>query len=222
MREIMFLLLFLLPLSIALLFVLLSRKNGATLRVKAGIIAFLITFVIWMGVTPMTRSGVYWRIGCIIAFSIGIYTSVWLGHRVWLRLLLMMCIALAGITAAFMLSRIDGGYRGDNVNNCHVYRADAAEYVKETLLRFEGDSIYSAGYITKGSPIIAALPASKQNVIEIVVEESGYDCRILTRWHTPFTGLYRVDTSPMRLWYPGGKIKDNIDNIEWRDYAIRQ
>ncbi|MEI7832526.1 MAG: hypothetical protein WCJ56_04955 [bacterium] len=40
--------------------------------------------------------------------------------------------------------------------------------------------------------------------------------QLLYRWHTPITGLYRTDRTPMHLWYPGGVVKDVADKIVWR------
>jgi hypothetical protein len=35
-------------------------------------------------------------------------------------------------------------------------------------------------------------------------------------WHTWLTGLYSIRTTTCELWYPGGKLRDAIDQIEYR------
>jgi hypothetical protein len=36
-------------------------------------------------------------------------------------------------------------------------------------------------------------------------------------WHSFITGLYGKKSKIMDIWYPGGRIKDNIDKIEFRE-----
>ena len=41
-----------------------------------------------------------------------------------------------------------------------------------------------------------------------------YDVK--TEWYTPITGIYKIQTVPVGFWYPGGRIKDNVNKIELR------
>lgn len=35
-------------------------------------------------------------------------------------------------------------------------------------------------------------------------------------WHTWLTGIYGVSSRPLKLWYPGGKLKDAVQQLEYR------
>jgi hypothetical protein len=38
----------------------------------------------------------------------------------------------------------------------------------------------------------------------------------LRQWHTWLTGLYRVESHPAGVWYPGGKPAEAASRLEWR------
>lgn len=38
-------------------------------------------------------------------------------------------------------------------------------------------------------------------------------------WHTPFTGLYRIEETAGEAWYPGGTLAGGCPRIEWRPLA---
>jgi hypothetical protein len=39
-------------------------------------------------------------------------------------------------------------------------------------------------------------------------------------WHSLFTGLYAIDAKSVRVWYPGGTIKEGIERLEFREQKM--
>ena len=217
MREILFVLLILTPLAIAATNAVACLRQGNARSVFHGLCAAALTFVVWMVLLhPLAVCESYDRIGIILTISVGIYVSVYLAHRQWVRVVCLTSIYLSSVLALILLYAISDGYRDNPRPKPYmVARESATKRLAAELLLTSADRMFPAGDVTSGSPILTALSVDSRTVIEADLAKWGYSWHVIRRWHTWLTGMYRVDRTPMRLWYPGGKVKEAIVNFTW-------
>lgn len=215
-REILFVLIILAPLYIATPLVVLCLKQKVPIRLVPGLIAALGVYALFGLFPPFSIGATYWHIGFITMISVGSYAAVWQAHRLWVRVFCTAGIMICGIIAGCLLYGLSDGYRDNTRDTSYMYRDKVATNLQDLLLATAAERTFPAGYITENSPVLTPLSPSEKAAFEVDMRKWGYSWKIVSRWHTPLTGLYRVDKAPMHLWYPGGKIKDTMDKIEWR------
>ena len=54
---------------------------------------------------------------------------------------------------------------------------------------------------------------NKQAVDKFLTSKEYHPYRL---WHTWLTGIYGQRSRPLKLWYPGGQLKDAIPRLEYR------
>lgn len=217
LREVLFVVLVLAPLFVALPLTVSGIKQKVRVSYIAGLIAIILTVVIGMIMAPFYLSGTYLNIVLITAFALGIYTAISYTYRRSEFYAYITAIFLTGIIATILIYSISNGYRDNKRSKVYyVVRESATKDIKFSLVTYAANRSFPAGYIDKNSPILTSLPAKEEKDIEAKLLKNGCSWKVIHRWHTPITGLYYVDRQKVHLWYPGGKIKDEIDNIRWQ------
>lgn len=216
-REILFVLLVLAPLFIAIPLVLSGKKRKVPLRIDDGFLAILLMAIVGVLVNPMSSGETYWRQVIVLALSMGLYAAVWLGHPEKVRVLYCLAILCCSIGSGYLLDAVSDGYRDNRYVTAYTARREIIKKQLELVLQInEVDQEFPAGYIDKNSPILSLLPAADSEYIELQMHKHGYSYQAVSRWHTSLTGLYYLQRGPAQLWYPGGKVKEEIMNSEWR------
>lgn len=83
-----------------------------------------------------------------------------------------------------------------------VARAHLAHVAREMRLAFPPDRVLPPGFVTD------LLPG---------LEQGQSVCRRVRRlWHTGFTRLYEITTTPAGIWYPGGPVAVGLSKLEWK------
>lgn len=160
----------------------------------------------------------YWNTAIVTALAIGIYVLISYAHRRTFSYVYIIFIIYSGLFASILIDSFKDGYSGKNLDMRYdlVIRDLETNDIKPALIKYSADKTFPAGYIEKNSPILTSLPATEEKDIGAEISKIGYSWRIVHRWHTPITGLYYVNRQKAYLWYPGGKIKEEINNIRWQ------
>jgi hypothetical protein len=88
---------------------------------------------------------------------------------------------------------------------------DFLEHNKERLKEISAE--YDESYLTGwAEEVFKELPSEKTRMIYQTVRTDAYEL-----WHTSFTGLYRKSEKNIYLWYPGGKLAEAANKIEWKE-----
>lgn len=219
LREVFFVLLVLAPLFIALPLAVSAIKQKVRVNYIAGLIAIVVVLLIGMFMHPFSVYTTYWNVVYVTALAMGIYVAISHAHRRPKYYAYTIAILLTGSIASILIYTISmsSGYRDNNRSRYYnVVRDSATKTIKLTLLFYSSDKSFPAGYIEKNSPILTSLPATEEKDIKAMLLKNYYSSKSIHRWHTPITGLYYVNRQKVYLWYPGGKIKDEIGNIRWQ------
>lgn len=136
MRGIIFVLLILAPLTLATPLTILRLRHGAHARIIHGLVTSVAMLVFWAVLLhPSDNMGSYDRIGISLIIAVGIYVSVWLAHRKWVRIVCLISIILSGGIACILLYSISDGYR-DNTRNLYLALQRSIRHQLATELLF--------------------------------------------------------------------------------------
>lgn len=182
---------------------------------------YLIVLFLIQSIHPLSGFTNYWNIVVVTALAFCIYVALSYAHRRTISYACITAIIFSGYVAFILIYPFRDGY-SDNNRDTKFYNAmrdTVAHDIRLALITYAADKKFPAGYIEKSSPILTSLPATEEKDIEAKLLEHGYSWKLVHRWHTSITGQYYVDRQKVYLWYPGGKIKDEIDNIRWQKKA---
>lgn len=221
MREMLFVLLLLVPLCLAVPSAVSCRRRGARAHIMSALYACLIVLFVWLIAHPFSIGETYWHAGFVTTLSVGLYASLRHAHRPWQAIAWQIAIPLLGIIAMITLYTISEGYRDTTRNPYKAMRNSVRRQMVTALMEYAPGQIFPAGPITVDSPLLASVPAAERSDLNSALERWSFDYRISPRWHTWMTGLYRAEHIPLVLWYPGGKVAEVAEQMAWRESSGR-
>lgn len=139
-----------------------------------------------------------------------------------LKFRLALCTLLAAASWALSWQSIHLVHRSDLTGSPgEVIRAErglkfGSRLVKESV---EGDPIHGTRSFPPGWVHETDAWTSSKRLREYLQDSPPYRPIITPFWHTWLTGIYARREQPVRLWHPGGVLKDAVDRFEWRDFS---
>ena len=218
LREILFVVLVFSPFAIAVPLAIDCRRRGANGRIVRGLLIGTATLCLWALLQPLTIGITYWHFALISALAMTVFGMVSSAFPRRQQIFGFLSILLCGLLAYLALFQISDGYRDNRrVQAYYARRENLRRQLHAALAESAANQSFPAGYFFLDSPLLSSLPVAKRKETLAQLSQWGYAWTTSWRWHTPLTGLYRVDRTPMRLWYAGGTVEDHtLMKLEWR------
>lgn len=112
-------------------------------------------------------------------------------------------------SAALCLNAV--GLRATGYTSSPALTIDASKAVEQATVRSISEQLqarYLPGETFPPGPVADLLPG---------VESTAWERKEVTRlWHTPFSGLYEIRSTPGRFWCPGGEIETGSARLTWQ------
>ena len=162
----------------------------------------------------------------IPACCIGIAYPALAGQRARRYLMIFLVIALFTLGVQFSLLARSSRYTGNpsEVNHdVHGWERSYREQIEMSfLLKLRttprlGEQSYPAAPLLSSTAWQLLDKADRDHFShQLTIPYYTKEYTTYRLWHTALTGLYGKRGYPVQLWYPGGKLKDGIDRMEYR------
>lgn len=191
--------------------------NGLLWGALAWLVAAMFTRILWYEGLPFTQI-------LIPAVCLAICVSTLEGQPHLTKVIYFLFPFLASLLLGIHFLVLVGGnnYNGNpKWINIYVHSHQQQNLVQVKSIFFGtvsskprlAQTIYSAGPLS-ASLAMQLFSAADRDTISHFVRSGTYSAYPL--WHTWLTGLYGKRFHPATLWYPGGKLEDAIDRLEYK------
>ena len=190
---------------------------GLIFGVLSSFIGIACTSILWVQGNPLTQ--LIFPSACLMLVYIFLRSN---------RVVVFTMIALFVISLAlgfhYLLLVGGGNYNGwpARVNaSLSARRSNVISLIKTSLPEHPelAEKSYPAGPLPKSAIMNLVSPDDQALVIAEATRKHYTTHRL---WHTWFTGLYGKTGTPIVLWYPGGKLQDGIERMEWKMMPVKE